>query len=96
MTYLKKVMKLLDQQSIYLPKNTSLTPTYTGVLDLHPSLPDKLQEARVVPGLSISSLFSVGQACDEGCYAIFSESHLHIIRDGKVVITGHCNRVDGI
>ena len=48
MTYLKKVTKLLDPQDIYLPDNTSLTPTHTGVLDLHPSLPDEAQQARVV------------------------------------------------
>ena len=95
-TYLKKVTKLLDPQDIYLPDNTSLTPTHTGVLDLHPSLPDEAQLARVVPGLSNSSLFSIGQACDEGCYATFSESHLHIIRDGQLVITGYQNKLDGL
>ena len=52
MTYLKKVTMLLDPTKIYLPDNTSLTPTHSGVLDLHPSLPQKAQEARVVPGLS--------------------------------------------
>ena len=51
MTYLKKVTKLLDPNKIYLPDNTSLTPTHNGVLDMHPDLPQKAQEARVVPGL---------------------------------------------
>ena len=96
MTYLKKVTKLLDPQSIYLPNNTSLTPTHTGVLHLHPSLPDKAQEARVVPGLSNSSLFLTGQACDEGCCTVFSASHLYIICDRKTVITGRRNTVDGL
>ena len=93
MTYLKQVTMLLDPTKIYLPDNTSLTPTHSGVLDLHPSL---TQEARVVPGLSNSSLFSIGQVCDEGCYAIFSASHLQIIRDGKIVLTGYRNKMDGL
>jgi len=96
MTYLKKVTMLLDPNKVYLPDNTSLTPTHGGVLDLHPDLPQSAQEARVVPGLSNSSLFSIGQACDEGCYAIFSATHLKIIRDNKVLITGYRNAIDGL
>ena len=88
--------KLLDPQDIYLLNNTSLTPTHTCVINIHSSLTDKAQEARIIPGLSNSSLFSIGQACDEGWYANFSEKHLHIIRDGKLVITGHCNKIDGL
>ena len=87
---------LLDPNKIYLPDNTSLTPTHGGVLDLHPKLPQNAQEARVVPGLSNSSLFSIGQACDEGCYAIFSATHLKIVRDNKVLITGYRNALDGL
>lgn len=83
MTYLKNVTTLLDSNKVFLPNNTSLTPTQSGVVDFYPALPQKSQEARVVPGLSKSSLFSIGQACDEGCYAIFSATHLQIIRDGK-------------
>ena len=96
MTYLKKITTLLDPTKIYLPNNTCLTPTVSGVLNLHPNLPEKAQEAKVVPGLSNSSLFSIGQACDEGCYAIFSKEHLQIIRDGEIVITGYRNQNDGL
>ena len=57
MTYLKKITTLLDPTKIYLPNNTCLTPTVSGVLNLHPNLPEKAQEAKIVPGLSNSSLF---------------------------------------
>ena len=73
MNYLKKITTLLDPTKIYLPGSTCLTPTVSGVLDLHPNLSEKAQEAKIVPGLSNSSLFSIGQACDEGCYAIFQK-----------------------
>ena len=63
---------------------------------MHPKLPDEAQHARVVPGLSKSLLFSIGQAYNEGWYAVFSESHLHIIRDGQIVITGYCNKKEGL
>ena len=96
MTYLKKVTKLLDPNKICLPDNTSLTPTHTGVLDLHPSLSQKSQESRVVPVLSNSSLFSIGQACDEGCSTIFSSTHLQTLRDKEVLITGYRNKLDGL
>ena len=96
MTYLKKVTTLLDLSNIYLPDNTRLTSTHLGVLDLHPSLPDKSCEARVVSGLSNSSLFSIGQACDEGCFALFSSTHLNIIKDGEMVVTGYRNKTDGL
>ena len=96
MSYLKKIMNLLDPTKIYLPDNTSLAPTVSGILNLHPKLPDKAQEARVVPGLSNSSLFSIGQDCDEGCYTIFSSTHLQIIRNGEILITGYRNQNDGL
>ena len=57
MTYLKKITTLLDPTKIYLPNNTCLTPTVSGVLNVHPNLPEKAQEAKIVPGLSNSSLF---------------------------------------
>ena len=75
MPYLKKT-KLLDPTEIYLPDNTSLTPTVSSILNLYPKLPNKAQEERVVPGLSNSSLFSIRQACNESFYAIFSSTHL--------------------
>ena len=96
MTYLKKVTTLLDPNKIYFPDSTILTPTHAGELDLHPSLPNKSQQASIVPGLSNFSLFSIGQAYNERCYALFSSTHLHIIRDGKILITEYRNKTDGL
>ena len=96
MTYLKKVTTLLDPNKIYFPDNTVLTPTHAGELDLHPSLPNKPQQASIGPGLSNPSLISIGQAYNEGCYVLFSSTHLHIIRDGKILITGYRNKTDGL
>ena len=86
-------MTVLYPTDIYLPDNISLTPTHTGILNLYPFLLDKAQKARVIPGSSNSSLFSVRQACNEGCYAVFLDTHLHVIHDYKILITGYSNYI---
>lgn len=89
-------MTLLDPTKTCLPDSTALTPDHIGVSDLHPSLPEYAQEVSVVQILSISSFCSISQACDEGCYDIISSTHLKIIRDAKILITGYCNQTDNL
>ena len=51
------------------------------------SLSEAARHAHILPGLSHSSLVSIGVLCDAGCTAIFDANSLRIIsKEGKVVL----------
>ena len=48
------------------------------------------------PFLTNSSLLSVGQLCDNDCVAIFTKREMFIRKDGRVILQGKRNFIDGL
>ena len=45
--------------------------------------------AHVIPGLTHSSLVSIGKRCNAWCEAIFDKAEVKIIKDNKKILSGH-------
>jgi hypothetical protein len=50
-------------------------------------LPEQAREAHIIPGLTHSSLDSIGKLCDAGCEATFNKTEVQIIKDNKIILT---------
>ena len=70
--------------------------TRTAMINIAPQLPPTAQTGHVLPGLSTGSLISIGHLCDNDCTAIFSKYHVHIIKDGSLIIKGPRNKSNGL
>ena len=70
-----KLMKA--SQSVKVPLSSHLTPAAST--------------GHVLDGLSTGSLISIGKLCDDDCAAMFSKYHVHIIKNGNIIIKGKRN-----
>jgi hypothetical protein len=59
-------------------------------------LPDAAKEAHVIPGLTHSSLLSIGKFFDAGCIATFDSNKVHITKDATTLLTGARDRRTGL
>jgi hypothetical protein len=71
-----------------LPNGANLQSTnQTCNLDL-PQLPQAARDAHILPGLTHSSLISIGKLCDAGCTAIFDEHKIIIQKETNTILKG--------
>ena len=87
MTYISKVTKILGPSSIYLADTSYIIPTHVGHLILHLNLSTTAQTVTIVPGLTNSSLFSIGKVCSDNCAIFITKTRLHAIENVK-----YCSR----
>ena len=76
--------------NVLLPNHDRIQATHKANLDL-PHLPSAARDVHLFPSLASGSLMSIGQLCDSGCTATFTNTSAVITRQGKTVITGHRN-----
>ena len=82
--------------SVLLPNKEELHTTSAGTLPLSSVLPQKATLAHVLPGMSNSSLLSIGQLCDADCWALFNKKYLHVFHNARLILTGYRNYTDGL
>jgi len=68
---------------------TAMPSTVKGTLKLLKHLTPPAQSAFVLENLKTGSLISLAQLCDDDCIAIFTNYDVKIVKDHKVIITGH-------
>ena len=51
-------------------------------------LPTTARTAHIIPGLTHSSLISIGTLCDAGCTATFDSTHVKITKNDMTLLTG--------
>jgi hypothetical protein len=74
--------------TVGLPNGDTLQSNNTGfALDI-PQLPQEARQAHLLPGLTHSSLVSIGKLCDEGCEATFDKNKVVVSKDDTTVLTG--------
>ena len=76
--------------SVLLPNHDRIQTTHQAKLKL-PNLPSAAKDVHIFPSLASGSLMSIGQLCDSGCTATFTNRSAIITRNGKPVITGYRN-----
>ena len=79
-----------DGINVLLPNHDKIQATHKANLNV-PHLPSAARDVHLFPSLASGSLLSVGQLCDSGCTATFTNTSAHITRMGKTIITGHRN-----
>ena len=70
---LRNLIPLQNGPKALLPNKTVITPSHSGNLPFSKSLSDKATQALIYPGITNSSLLSIGQLCDDDCVAIFTK-----------------------
>ena len=91
---LQNTTQLTNGPIAMLPNQTTIRANSVGILPLHNSLSTKAQTAYSFPNLTNESLLSVGQICDDNCEVIFDKHNVRVIKNNKVIITGHRSPLD--
>ena len=73
--------------TVGLPNGESLKSSKECLLDI-PTLPLPARRAHILPELANNSLLSIGQMCDEGCVATFTQEKVTIQKNNKIILTG--------
>ena len=73
-----------------------MTSTHEGDIPF-PGLPAKACKAHLFNELQhgSGSLVSLGQLCDSGCSAFYTNTTVHVYHNGKRVITGYRTPISG-
>ena len=82
--------------AVLLPHNTELSATTVGSLPLSNMLSPVASTAHMPPGISNSFLLSIGQLCDDDCWAILDKHFLHVFKDARLLLKGYRNKLDGL
>ena len=78
----------LNPITIHNPNGSVMMSTHEAELDL-PMLPPAARHIHIVPDLASSSLLSIGQLCDAGCYVAFNATTVTVSHNDTIVLTGH-------
>jgi hypothetical protein len=89
----KKIAKIPIQ--VTLPDGASIKLSHTCDLIL-PQLLDTAKKAHVIPGLSTSSLFSVGQLVDADCSVTFDRTKVHVLHNQANFLEGQRDLRNGL
>ena len=73
--------------TVQLPNGEQMRATKTGMLDL-PTLPPQARVAHVFPQMTGRPLVSIGQLCDSGCTATFTNNKVIVSKDGNTILEG--------
>jgi hypothetical protein len=73
--------------AVSMPDGAHIKSTHTGTLPIS-DLPSSACRAHVFPSLQSHSLLSIGQLCDHGCKAVFTNDCITVTRNDIVIITG--------
>ena len=80
----------------YHASNNGIQKKHQGQLPLPPELVGPATLTYVLPGLKNSSLLSLGQFMDSGCWALVNKRVLNIYKDKKLILQGVRNWTDGL
>jgi hypothetical protein len=80
---------------VTLPGGASIKSSHTCDLIL-PQLPDTAKKAQVIPGLSTSSLLSVGQLVETDCSVTFDKTKVQILHKKAKILEGQRNLRNGL
>ena len=81
---------------VFLPNGKDIGITKSGQLPLTQNLTNDAKRAYILPNLAHTSLLSVGQLCDDNCWAIFHKTHMFIIKNNQIILQGNRNLLDGL
>jgi hypothetical protein len=82
--------------TFYQPDGSTIHSTTSTTLDImHTALPPAALQAHVVPTL-VTPLISIGQLCNYGCNAYFTNRRAYIIYNDNVIMTGYRSNIDGL
>jgi hypothetical protein len=73
---------------VSLPNGASLQSTNKTCNLALPQLSQAAQDAHILPGLTHSSLVSIGELCDAGCTATFDEHKVLIQQENNTLLQG--------
>ena len=76
-----------DGSTVTLPNASTITANHLAQLPLSNKLSPQAQQAHVLPGLTNSSLISVGKMCDDDCDVIFRRNEVQVLKDKDAVST---------
>jgi hypothetical protein len=80
-----------DKQAAHVPPNVNM-PNGTTIQSSHicnillTDMPPQAQQAHILPGFVHNSLVSVGQLCDNGCSATFTQDQVTVSKNEKCVM----------
>ena len=81
---LQNVTSVNDGVSVTLLNGESISSTHCGYVPIT-GISKKARQAKVLPGLTMSSLVSLNQLCDDGCVVTFDDKKATVAKNNKTL-----------
>jgi hypothetical protein len=82
--------------SVKVKNGHNIETSRRALVPLAKELSTKAKTGHIFDDLKSGSLISIGQLCDDDCIALFTKYDVQIYKDGKVIIVGQRNNVNGL
>ena len=84
------VTKTKNGVLVGLPNGEKMQSAHIAYLPIN-ILPKPARKAHIFPAMGTKTLLSIGQLCDNGCYSIFTQTHVFIIHKemNEILLTGN-------
>ena len=90
-----KNIRIFKGPTVQLPNDETLQSKAQGELSI-PTISQVGRNSHILPGLTSSSLLSMGQLCDDGCEIKLTKSDIKIFKNKNLIIQGERNFEDGL
>ena len=81
-----------DSRSVTLPDNTTIKLVEKGNTSLRKQLTPSATHAAILPGLTIASLISLGQLCDDNYKVLLDKKSLLMVKDNDLILRRYRNK----
>ena len=92
---IKNLRKTKNPKLVQLPNEDLIQSTHELNLDI-PHVSPQSTYAIVFPGITSSSLLSIGKLCDDDCTAIFTKKDMKLVKNKNIILEGKRNESDGL
>ena len=82
--------------SVIIPNGSTAASTKKGILPLSDKLTKEGSTVKILPGLSIASLISLSQLCDDHCKVFLDKKILIAVKNDEIILEGKRNAEDGL
>ena len=91
-----QIARTTSGPTVQVANGNTIKPDLRATLKMSNKLSSKAQSAHVFNNITTGSLIYMGQLCDDNCISIFTKFDAKILKHNQVIITGFCDRTNGL
>ena len=94
--YYDNITAVKNVPTVRVANSETITATKRVAIPLSTALSNRSQTSHIFPNHRTGNLLSIGQLCDDSCFALFRKDTPQVFKHGQQVLTGYRNHTNGL